>query len=99
MTYSGPMSLLPELLKGPLRIASLFNASEELIMGRGDAFVSTIGKRNKAAPKIDATIPVTNRFFGTKNDIPNRQQFLCCRLLSLELKYFTGVSSCDRDAG
>lgn len=61
-TYSGPTSLLPELLKAPRRIASGLRGLDESITGRDDQAEMTNGERNTPAPTVITTTAVRSEF-------------------------------------
>lgn len=70
-TYSGPMSLLPELLNAPRRTASGFNGSATSMVGTDVRCEDTIGDRKTASPATVVTTAVRNLFFGVRNDMSN----------------------------
>lgn len=70
-TYSGPMSLLPELLNAPRRAASGLSGWDESMTGRGENFEATMGNKNTAVPNMVAAMAVFKRFFGARNDMVN----------------------------
>lgn len=68
-TYSGPMSLLPELLNAPRRTASGFNGSATSIVETDVRCDDTIGDRKTASPATVVTTAVRSLFLGVRNDI------------------------------
>lgn len=69
LTYSGPMSLLPELLKAPRRIASLFSGWSASMVGVDEVEEMTIGEKKIAAPATVVMTAVPILFFAERNDM------------------------------
>lgn len=69
-TYSGPRSLLPELLKAPRLMASGLRGFDESIFGADELNEMIIGEKKMAAPATLASAAVRRRLAGVQNDIP-----------------------------